>query len=112
MRTLSAEDKSRILSRLFDEQVRTGRPVVAAAMRILSDARRASVFNPDEAQMLAAISGRMSQGGNLVLSEAYLEASVSHTPAQTSDRAAALCNMYTHGSPHPGLSIFGSKWDS
>ncbi len=110
MRTLSLEDKSRILSRLFEEQTRTGKPLVAAAMKILSSKRHESVFKPEE-QVIADISGRMSGGRNLLLSAAYVQASVSQMPAQTSDRAAAVSNMYEFGSPFPGLSIFGSKWD-
>jgi hypothetical protein len=111
MRILSLEDKSRILSRLFEEQTRTGKPLVAAAMKILSSKRHDSVFKPDE-QVIADISSRLSGGHNVLLSAAYLEASVAPMPNQTGERAAALCNMYEYGTPVPGLTIFGSKWDS
>ena len=111
MRTLSIEDKSRILSRLFEEQAKTGKPLVAAAMKILSSTRHNSVFKPDE-QVVADLSSRISGGSNVLLSAAYVEASVSQMPAQTADRAFAVSNMYEFGSPHPSLTIFGSKWDS
>ena len=112
MRTLSHEDKRRILSRAFEQQVETGKPVVAPTMRILSSTRRDAVHNPDDDKLTAEISSRLSGGRNVLVSTAYLEASVAPLPGKTDERAAALCNMYEHGTPHPGLSIFGTKWDS
>ncbi len=110
MRILSIEDRHRILSRLFDEQTQTGRPVAAAAMRILSKTRRDSVWAPSDDDVVSSLSAQHSGGKPVNLSSAYVDANLAPLPPQTQERVAALLRLYDKGQEEPCPSPFGGQW--